>query len=265
MNLISNNYYYSDDSDVSDNSYDSEIRYIGGKCDIGEKGLKGDKGDIGEQGLKGDKGDIGEQGIKGDKGDIGEQGIKGDKGDIGEQGIKGDKGDIGEQGIKGDKGDIGEQGLKGDIGEQGLKGDTGVINISNFYALMPNDNSATIAGGNSVEFPNIGPTNNSNIFKLSSSTFNLPSKAIYEITFQISIAEAGQLVVVLDGIELLYTVVGRATGTSQIVGNFLISTNKTNSILSINNPIGSSTALTATPVAGGNNPVSAHIIIKEYI
>ena len=130
--------------------------------------------------------------------------------------------------------------------------------------MMPYDNSSTIAAGSAIEFPNNGPTNNINITRISPSTFNLSAIGIYEIIFNVSITEPGQLIIVINGIEQLYTVVGRATGTSQIIGNSLVSTNIPNSILSINNPLGNSTALTITPIAGGNNTVSAHLIIKEY-
>ena len=36
-----------------------------------------------------------------------------------------------------------------------------------------------------------------------------------------------------------------------------------NSILSVRNPTGNSTALTVTPLAGGNHPVSASLAIKQ--
>lgn len=74
--------------------------------------------------------------------------------------------------------------------------------------------------------------------------------------------EAGQLCVNLNGSDNLNTVVGRATGTSQIVGMCLISVTA-NTILSIHNPTGNTTALTITPIAGGANNVSAHLIITR--
>lgn len=69
--------------------------------------------------------------------------------------------------------------------------------------------------------------------------------------------------VVLNGVQQAYTVVGRATGTSQIVGMAYVTTTSTDSVLSINNPTGESTALTITPVAGGTDPVSAHLVITR--
>jgi hypothetical protein len=130
---------------------------------------------------------------------------------------------------------------------------------------MPPNNAATIAIGAPINFNNDGPSNNSNISRISATTFNLSSIGLYEIMFQVSINEAAQLVIVINGTELDYTVVGRATGTNQITGISIISTTIPNSVLSINNPIGNTTAITITPNAGGNNAVSANLIIKKYV
>jgi len=127
---------------------------------------------------------------------------------------------------------------------------------------MPGDNSATVAAGIPVEFPQDGPSIG-NIVRSSFTEFILPDIGLYEINFEVSITEAGQLVVVLNTQELLYTVVGRATGTSQIIGLCLVETTVDNSILSINNPLGSSGALTITSIAGGVDSVSAHLVIKR--
>lgn len=75
--------------------------------------------------------------------------------------------------------------------------------------------------------------------------------------------EAGQLILTLNGADLAYTVSGRATGTSQIIGMALVQTTVINSILTVRNPAGNSTALTITPVAGGTRPVSAHLVITR--
>jgi hypothetical protein len=130
---------------------------------------------------------------------------------------------------------------------------------------MPPDNTSTVAAGTAVEFPSDGHTNNTSITRISSSTFNLENIGFYEINFNVSVTEAGQLIVVLNSVEILESVVGRATGTSEIIGTCLILTNTMNSILSINNPTGNSPALTITPVAGGTRAVSAHLLIKEYV
>ncbi len=129
---------------------------------------------------------------------------------------------------------------------------------------MPPDNSSTIAIGAAINFNQNGPNNNTIITRLTASTFNLELVGLYEIIFQVSINEAAQLVIVVNGTELDYTVVGRATGTNQIIGDCLILTTTSNSILSINNPSANSTALTLTPFGGGNKALSANLIIKKY-
>jgi hypothetical protein len=128
---------------------------------------------------------------------------------------------------------------------------------------MPSDNSGTIAPGSNIEFPNDGPIIGSTISRITASTFNLRDSGSYLIQFQVSIDEAGQLCITMNTIEQPHTVVGRATGTNQIVGVSLITTSSPNTIISIRNPVSESTALTITPLAGGTDPVSAHLVILQ--
>jgi hypothetical protein len=134
-----------------------------------------------------------------------------------------------------------------------------------FYALMPSNNTATIATGSPISFPQNGPTSGT-IIRSSvtpTSEFIIPEIGTYSITWQVSIAEAGQLVLMVNGVEDARTVVGRATGTSQIIGNTLLTTSTLNTIISLNNPTGNPVALTVSPIAGGTKAVSASIIIKR--
>jgi hypothetical protein len=104
-------------------------------------------------------------------------------------------------GPKGVQGPTGPQGLTGPAGPQGLTGPTGpasVIDFADFYALMPGDNTETIAQNAAIQFPQSGPINGSSITRLSVSTFEL-IQGVYQITFQASITEAGQLAIYIDG------------------------------------------------------------------
>jgi hypothetical protein len=128
---------------------------------------------------------------------------------------------------------------------------------------MPPDNAATVAPGTDVSFPQNGPTSGSAIARTGPSTFNLAAVGSYQIMFQVSVDEAGQLMLTLNGADLAYTVVGRATGTSEITGMSLVTTSVINSILTIRNPAGNATALTITPLAGGTRQVSASLVITR--
>jgi hypothetical protein len=128
---------------------------------------------------------------------------------------------------------------------------------------MPPDNAATIAPGTDVSFPQDGPTSGPTIVRTGPSSFNLTEIGIYQVLFQASVTEAGQLILTLNGADLPYTVVGRATGTNQIVEMALVQTTTINSILTVRNPAGNSTALTLTPLSGGTRPVSAHLVITK--
>ena len=85
----------------------------------------------------------------------------------------------------------------------------------------------------------------------------------YQILFQVGVSEAGQLQLTINGAPLAYTVVGRATGTTQIIETALIETTSVNSVMTVRNPAGNASALTITPLAGGTQPVSAHLIIVQ--
>lgn len=133
--------------------------------------------------------------------------------------------------------------------------------FSNFFALMPEDNPTPVAVGAAVQFPQDGPTNGA-ASRASSSTFTIPFTGTYEVSWQVSVTEAGQLMVKLDSLAIDSTVVGRAGGTDQIVGNTIIAINA-GAVLSIINPVGNAAALTITPSAGGTHPVSATLSIKR--
>jgi hypothetical protein len=131
---------------------------------------------------------------------------------------------------------------------------------SNFFALMSGDNSATIAANAPILFPQNGPSTGA-ATALGGGQFNLLRAGTYEINWQASITEAGQLQLAIGGVGLADTVVGRAMGTTQIVGSTII-TVTANSQLSVINPAGNSPALTLTVSAGGTHAVSATLSIK---
>ena len=236
----------------------------------GPQGLQGEVGPQGPQGLQGEVGPQGPQGLQGEVGPQGPQGLQGEVGPQGPQGLQGEAGPQGPQGLQGEVGPQGPQGLQGEVGPQGpqglqgLQGEPGgVLSYADFYALMPPDNAATVALGADVSFPQNGPIANTNITRTSDSSFTLINAGAYQVLFEVSVDEPGQLVLTLNGAELPYTVVGRATGTSQIVGMAIIETTAENSVLTVRNPTGNATALTVTPLAGGTSPVSAHLVITQ--
>ena len=131
-----------------------------------------------------------------------------------------------------------------------------------------NDNPDPIEAGESIKFPSPAINPYGSIQRLSGSSaseFVLPAKGVFEITYEVTIQNTGELVIVLNGTELSMTVVGKSGG-GQIIGMAIISTPVgVPSVLSINNP--------STAVAGGlkvdeatgalTQPLSCHLIIKQ--
>ena len=229
----------------------------------GYTGARGPAGLPGPQGAAGATGPTGPQGIAGATGPTGPQGIAGATGSTGPQGIAGAIGATGPQGIAGATGPTGPQGIAGATGPTGPAGPLGTINFADFYALMPPDNAATVAPGTDVSFPQDGPTSGTSIQRTGPSSFNLGEIGTYQVLFEVTVSQSGQLLLTLNGADLPYTVVGRDTGTAQIVGMALVQTTSVNSILTVRNPAGNYTALLITPLSGGMRPVSAHLVILQ--
>ena len=137
------------------------------------------------------------------------------------------------------------------------------MGFADFYALMPPDNAATVAPGTDVSFPQDGPNSGTGIARSGPDSFTLAEIGTYQVLFQVSVTEAGQLILTLNGVDLAYTVAGRAGGTTQIVGMAIVETTSVNSVLTVRNPEGTAAALTITPLAGGTRPVSAHLVIVQ--
>ena len=236
----------------------------------GSLGATGVTGSTGATGLIGPTGATGATGSLGATGVTGSTGSTGTTGSTGSTGTTGSTGAIGATGSAGATGPTGTTGATGSTGSTGATGATGVTgatgsggDIADFFALMPPDNASTVAVGSDVSFPQDGPISGAGITRTGPSSFNLSNIGTYQVTFQVSVAEAGQLIVTLNGADLAYTVVGRATGTSQIFETCLITTTTINSLLTIRNPAGNSTALTIMPLAGGTRPASAHLVIVQ--
>lgn len=256
-----------------------------GPCCTGATGSQGNTGATGAQGIPGVPGIQGETGPTGAAGPAGgPTGPQGDTGPTGAQGpAGGPTGPIGVTGptgftgpcCTGATGPAGPQGISGPTGSTGATGAqgsaTGILAFADFFALMPPDNAATVAVGTAVSFPQDGPASpGTGITRvpLSNTQFQLADIGFYQVLFQVSVDEPGQLVLGLDtttgGTELAYTVVGRATGTSQIVGIAIVQTTAINEVITVRNPAANSTALTITPFAGSVTvPVSAHLTIMR--
>lgn len=134
--------------------------------------------------------------------------------------------------------------------------------FSEFFALMPSDNASTVAVGAAVQFPQNGATNSA-IARSSATQFVLPAIGTYEVAFQVSVTEAGQLALDLDGVIIAKSVVGRDTVTSQIVGHSFITTVSLGQVLRVINPTGNAAALTITASAGGTHAVSANLLVRQ--
>ena len=147
-------------------------------------------------------------------------------------------------------------------GARGGAGGPGWPAYGQIRATMPGDNAATIAQGAPILFPTTDVLAGG-VTSVGGNRLVLPVAGEWRIRCQVSITEPAQLVVALRlggvgaFVELPETVVGRATGTNQVIIDTIVSINQPNSEIQIWNPAGEATALTITPIAGGVDPVNA--------
>ena len=229
----------------------------------GPAGPQGEPGAIGPTGPQGEPGAIGPTGPQGEPGAIGPAGPQGEPGAIGPTGPQGEPGAIGPTGPQGETGATGPTGPQGEPGATGPTGPAAFASYADFYALMPPDNAATVAPGADVSFPQDGPNSGTGITRAGPSSFFLGEIGVYSVLFEVTVTQSGQLMLTLNGADLPYTVVGRDTGTTQIVGMAIVETASVNSLLTVRNPAGNFTALIITPLSGGTRPVSAHLLITR--
>ncbi len=174
---------------------------------------------------------------------------------VNSDGAAGPTGPAGPQGIQG------PPGPPGPTGPAGIPGAAAVQEYAEFTALMPPDNAATVAVGTAVQFPTNGVALGGPV-RSGPSTFVVASTGAYRVSFIVSVTEPGQLVLRVNGVEVPTTVVGRATGTTQIVGDSLVLL-LAGDIVEVVNPAANAAALTITPLAGGTQAVSAHLIFER--
>lgn len=242
------------------------------KCCCCFPGPSGSRGPSGPRGASGATGPSGASGATGPTGATGPSGAGGAIGPTGATGPAGAAGVTGATGPSGAGGAIGPTGATGPAGAVGVTGATGpaagILAYADFYVLMPPDNAATVAPGSDVEFPNDGPSSGGTaIIRTGPDTFQLSAIGTYQVLFNVGTNAAAQLVLTLNSgagaSELAYTVVGRATGTTQIIGMQLVTTTVVDSIITVRNPSANPTALIITPNAGGTQPDSAHLVIMR--
>ena len=92
-------------------------------------------------------------------------------------------GPTGPTGPQGEIGPTGATGPTGTVGPIGPQGASGITNFADYFALMPPDNTATVAPGTDVSFPQDGEISGTSIARASSTTFNIDEIGSYQVFF----------------------------------------------------------------------------------
>jgi hypothetical protein len=169
----------------------------------------------------------------------------------------------GEQNCDCSEGQIGPPGPQGPAGPPGPPGPPGSNLGFAFFFANPVGPFAPIAIDAAVPFDQDGPASGG-IVRAGPDSFILPAAGVYDISWQVSIDEPGQLALFVgDGGPLLFqpqTLAGRATGTNQITNRVIIQVASPGALIAVVNH-SSPAAITLTPLPGGTSAGSTSLVI----
>jgi hypothetical protein len=113
-----------------------------------------------------------------------------------------------------------------------------------------------------VPFAGNGPKT-AGITYVANGQITIATAGVYRVEFIASVQEPGQLELTQNGVEVASTVYGRATGTSEIIGQAIL-TVAHNDVITLRNPAGNISALTFSSNSGGTHAsVSASVVIEQ--
>ncbi|MDX6714450.1 MAG: hypothetical protein QOH30_1008 [Baekduia sp.] len=195
------------------------------------------------------------------------EGERGATGTTGAAGRAGAPGDPGATGAEGAPGRTGATGATGSTGATGATGPAASATYAEFYSLMPGDPSYTYGPtgnaptGARILFPHAGAAQGGVVYS-GGGEFTLPSAGTYRVSFSVTLAQAGQLQVVLNSVPLPYATFGTDAAGSEITGEALVVSPGAGSVISINAP-GSNPDISLAATPGGALPGAATLLIER--
>jgi hypothetical protein len=167
------------------------------------------------------------------------------------------------KGPKGDPGPQGPPGIQGQSGQQGIQGPAGGLSAFAYFYHNNSSSDPTISAGSPTPFDINGPSLDGIIRSGSSpTTFILQPTGSYLVSWTVQYDQPAQLAVWINSgssfSQIPGTVATSFSGNSTTIGNTIISTHTTNSLLQIIYPPGTGPSLkfsingsvNTTPTAG---------------
>ena len=229
----------------------------------GEQGLQGEQGPVGPQGPQGEQGPEGPQGPQGEQGSAGPQGPQGEQGPEGPQGPQGEQGPAGPQGPQGEQGPEGPQGPQGEQGPEGPQGEPGgVLGFADFFAMNNEEEAVILQPGEDFSLPENGASGGG-ITRISESSFNLLNAGNYLVMFNVTTIQTPKLGLTLNGEMLDYSIAGRPSGASQIVGMTVVTSTQDNSVLTLRYPEEESDNNGVVTADNPRKDTTSHLVIVQ--
>ena len=203
---------------------------MGPRGSIGPRGPQGPFGPQGPQGEQGPAGPTGPEGPQGEQGPTGPEGPQGEQGPVGPTGPEGPQGPVGPTGPEGPAGPTGPEGPQGPQGEPG-----GVLSFADFFRTDDSEEYKVLQPGEDFPLPEDGAASGG-ITRISETSFNLADIGSYLVMFCVTTIQTPKLGLTLNGQTQAYSIAGRPSGGSQIIGMTIVTTQQEDTVLTLRYP-----------------------------
>ena len=130
-----------------------------------------------------------------------------------------------------------------------------------FFAVNESTATANLQPGEDYPLPEDGANSGNGISRISETSFRLAEPGSYQVMFCVTTIQTPKLALTLDGEVLDYSVAGRPSGGSQIVGMTIVPTTQPDSVLTLRYPDEESNGEEAVPAENPRIDTTSHLVI----
>ena len=137
-----------------------------------------------------------------------------------------------------------------------------MLGYTDFFAVNAEEEAINLQPGEDFAFPDNGVITGG-ISRISESSFNLADTGNYLVMFVVTTIQTPKLGLTLNGELLAYTVAGRPSGVSQIIGMTIVNVSEENSVLTLRYPDEESNDAGVIPTESLSSDTTSHLIIVQ--
>ena len=137
-----------------------------------------------------------------------------------------------------------------------------MLSFADFFAFNSEEEAAILRPGEDFVLPENGASGGG-ITRVSESSFQLADTGHYLMMFHVTTIQTPKLGLTLNGELLDYTVAGRPSGGSQIVGMTVVTVSQENSVVTLRYPEDESDNTGVLPAENPREDTTSHLVIVQ--